>query len=485
MPKIDRLSLSAKVGLSTGSQSVGSLLIALGGVAVVRITTHRLGPSEYGTFALIVTYVTLFTMLADLGITAMTSIELGKQQADHSSILSSALSFRVAVSLALIPLIQVSALILYPHETGLFRIALAVMSLDVLFATLQVTLSTAFIASVRGDRIAVLNVINRALYVFGVIVVAVERGSYLGYVCAYVGADLVTALMYAVAVRKLIVLRWSSNLAQWRQMATVALPLGAIQIIGSIYLSVASIMVSLICTKEELGWYSLAFSAVVVVLTVPMFLMQALIPSLVEATKETARRLVNGACYLAYCVGMLLAVCGVVLRQDAVLALGGPKFIPASIPFAILFLTVPLTSLLTVFSYASISLEQYRPLFRLGICVLVLNIAVNAILIPKFGPSGAATALVISEAVSVVATYLMFRRLTGISTDLMRLWRPTVAALAVLPLMALRHSIWAAFNPIVGLCVGGAVVATVYLLVLTALGGLPWEVRQHLTGATR
>ena len=54
--------------------------MALGGVAVVRITTHRLGPGDYGTFALIVTYVTLFTMMADLGVTAMTSIELGKHK---------------------------------------------------------------------------------------------------------------------------------------------------------------------------------------------------------------------------------------------------------------------------------------------------------------------------------------------------------------------------------------------------------------------
>ena len=485
MSRIERLGLQAKVALSTTSQSVGSLLIALGGVAVVRITTHRLGPRDYGTFALIITYVTFFTMVADLGITAMTSIELGKQETDRSSVLSSALSFRIAVALILIPLIQGSAFILYPHETALFRVALAIMSLDVLFATLQVTLATAFIARVRGDRIAVLNVINRALYVVGIIVVAIKRGTYLEYICAYVGADFISAVMYAVAVKRSILLTWSANLGQWWQMAAVALPLGAIQIIGSIYLSVASIMVSLICTREQLGLYSLAFNAVVVVLTVPIFLMQALIPSLVEATKDVAQRVVSGASYLAYCIGALLAVCGVVLRQDAVLALGGPKFILAATPFAILFLTVPLTSLQTVYGYAGIALDRYRPLVRLGICALALNVTVNAILIPKFGPSGAATALVISESVSVVATYLLFRRLTGISTELLRLWRPTVAALAVLPLMIFRHPFWATINPIVGICVGGAVVVVVYLLCLTAVGGLPQNVRRVIGGDQR
>lgn len=196
-------------------------------------------------------------------------------------------------------------------------------------------------------------------------------------------------------------------------------------------------------------------------------------------------RVVSGASYLAYCIGALLAVCGVVLRQDAVLALGGPKFILAATPFAILFLTVPLTSLQTVYGYAGIALDRYRPLVRLGICALALNVTVNAILIPKFGPSGAATALVISESVSVVATYLLFRRLTGISTELLRLWRPTVAALAVLPLMIFRHPFWATINPIVGICVGGAVVVVVYLLCLTAVGGLPQNVRRVIGGDQR
>ncbi len=481
MSRIERLGVQAKVALSTTSQSVGSLVIALGGVAVVRITTHRLGPSDYGTFALIVTYVTLFTMVADLGITAMTSIELGRRGTDHSSVLSSALSFRIAVSLILIPVIQVSALILYPDETTLFRLALAVMSLDVLLTTLQLTLATAFIARVRGDRIAVLNVTNRILYVVGVVVVALERGTYFDYICAYVFADFVTALMYAIAVRRSILLRWSSDLTQWWQMARVALPLGAIQIIGSIYLSVDSIMVSLICTREQLGLYSLAFNSVVVVLTVPIFLMQALLPSLVNATKYGAQHLVDRACYLAFCIGALVAVSGVLLRQDAVLALGGPKFILGSTPFAIIFLTVPLTSLQTVFGYSCVAVDRYRPLLPLGIIGLVLNIAINAILIPHFGPSGAATALVISESVLVVVTYLMFRRLTGIAPDILRLWRPTVAALGVvLVLVVFRHWPWASMNPIVGLCVGGVVVAAVYLVFLTAVGGLPQEVRGRL-----
>ena len=92
-------------------------------------------------------------------------------------------------------------------------------------------------------------------------------------------------------------------------------PSGVIQLIGSIYMWIDSILVSLLCTKAQLGFYSLAFNSVAVILSTADFLMQALIPSLVNADKATAGRLVNRAFYLLYCIGALLAVGGVLLGR--------------------------------------------------------------------------------------------------------------------------------------------------------------------------
>ena len=476
MSRIERLGLRAKVALSTASQSAGNLLVALGGIAIVRITTRRLGPTGYGTFALIVTYVTLFSMLADLGITAITTIELGKPENDRSAVLSSALTFRVVLSLIVIPIILGSSVIVYPQEPPLFRVAFFVMSLDVLFTTIQVTLSTAFIARVRGDRVASLNIVNRALYVAGVIFVALRQGTYFDYICVYVVADCIVALIYIISVNRSVLLKWSSRLSSWRNMARIALPIGVIQIVGNIYLWIDSIMVSILASKSQLGFYSLGFNVMVVLLSIPMFLMQALTSSLVNARGDTAELLVNRACYWLYCMGVPLAVGGFILRNDAVLALGGPKFLPASTPFAILFITIPISSLQTVFGYASVALDRYRPMLPIAIVSLILNIAFNAFLIPRFGPSGAASALLISESISLIATYLVFRRITGIQSHWGKLLRPTVAALTILPLAVLRSYTWATLSPIAAVCVGGTLIGLVYLAILTILGGLPREI---------
>ena len=480
MSRIERLGVQAKVALSATSQTTGNVLVALGAIAVVRIATHRLGPTDYGNFALIVTFVTLFTLLVDLGVTTVTSIELRRKPTAQSSTLSAALSFRIALSILAIPAILGSALVLYPHETFMFRIALAVMSVDVLLTSIQATLGTAFIAQVRGDRVATLNVINRGLYVAGVVIVALFRGSYFEYICAYVIADDIVAILYILLVKKFIVLNLRPNVRIWWRMAQVAFPVGSIQIVGSIYLWVDSVLVSIFCSKAQLGFYSLSFNVVIVVLSMPMFLMQALIPSLVGAPKNTAGNLINRACYILFCIGVPLAVGGVLFRQAAVLALGGPKFLPASTVFAILFVTIPISTLQTVLGYACIALDQFRQMLPVAIMSLLLNVAINLVLIPKFGPSGAAVALLISESVSLAATYVMFARITGIHIRWGSLWRPSVCALGVLVCIAILTPIWERSNPVLVLSVGGTVVATVYLVCLTMIGGLPVEIRRLL-----
>src|ERR1035437_326528 len=105
MSRFDRLSGRGRIVLSASSQTVGNLVVALIAVGILRITTHQLGPADYGLFALVLTYVNLFSLVADLGIMAMTTRELARADADKRTILGTAMSSRVVLSILAIPLI--------------------------------------------------------------------------------------------------------------------------------------------------------------------------------------------------------------------------------------------------------------------------------------------------------------------------------------------------------------------------------------------
>ncbi len=117
MGRINRLHGRGRIILSASSQTIGNLVVALISVGIIRITTHQLGPANYGLFALIITYVNLFLLVADLGITAMTTRELARDGADRSAVLGTAMSSRIAFSILVIPIIIGSADLIY-HGNG-------------------------------------------------------------------------------------------------------------------------------------------------------------------------------------------------------------------------------------------------------------------------------------------------------------------------------------------------------------------------------
>jgi O-antigen/teichoic acid export membrane protein len=350
------------------------------------------------------------------------------------------------------------------------------MSLDVLFVTLQTTAGAAFAVRVRGDVLALMNVSARMLDLVGIVLTATLHGTYLGYISAYVGADLVVGVAALLGAHRSIPIRWNSNLREWWQAVSSALPLGVIQIIGSVYSYIDGILVSVLRSSLDLSYYSVALNIVNLAGAVPGFLMQALIPSLVDADEDEAERLVNRAVYVLFCVGAALAAGGIVLREDIVLAIAGQRFLPTALPLGILVTTLPISFVQNVLGYTSVTRDRYRPLVVLAFGALAVNVGVNLLVIPRFGPSGAASVLLGSEGLSLIATYFVFRHLSGIRVRWLALWRPTVASCAVLALVAIRGPVWSHENRIAALVIGSSLVAVVYILVLVLVRGVPEEI---------
>jgi O-antigen/teichoic acid export membrane protein len=257
-----------------------------------------------------------------------------------------------------------------------------------------------------------------------------------------------------------------------------AFPLGVIQFIDNIYSWIDSILVSVLRSSPELGFYSVAFNLVNVLGALPTFLMQALIPSLVNADEEEISRLLNRAIYVLVCIGAPLATGGILLSRDIVLVIAGQKFLPATTPLAILVITLPVSFIQTALGYTSVATNRYRPLLVVSIGTLLANIGANLFVIPIYGPLGAASVLLGSEALSLVVTYVVFCHLSGVRVNWVSLWRPAVASCAILGLVAARGALWSHENRIVALLIGGSLAAFVYLLVLVAVGGLPEEIRR-------
>ena len=471
----DRLSHRHRIAVSTLSQTGGNLAVALIGVGIIRITTNQLGPANYGLFALIITYVSLFTLITDLGITAMTNRELGRQGADQSVILSTAMSSRVGLSIAVIPLIVGSSLLIYRGHAAIFTVAMAVMASDVVWRSIQTVSGTAFTVRLKGHTVSGMLLVNRGLYLLGVIAVALAHGTYVDYVASYVAADLVVAMVLLVLVHRVVPLRWTFDLPSWWQAIRIAVPLGIMQVIANIYAWVDSVMVSILRSSTELAYYSLAFNAVNVLSVLPGFLMVALMPTIVNAEPHEVERLVGRAMYVLVCVGGVLGVGAIVLSRPIVLLMASASFTPARVPLIVLACTIPLGFAQTVISYACVTLNQYRPLIMVAFMVLLLNVVMNCVMIPTWGPTGAAITLLCTELISLLGTWRVFSRLTGLRVAFDELWRPGLAMVGALGAGIVALVLLRGARPIWTFVIDGSLISAIYVACLSLARGVPEE----------
>ncbi len=165
-PRLDTLSVRSRVALSTAAQTAGNLLSAVISVAVLRLTTSHLGPTRYGYLTTVVAVISIFSLLADLGLTTITSRDIAQQPLAASRILSANLSLRICLSVGAAPVIIAVAYFVYPTERSNVVVGVAILSLDILLNAVSNTLLTYFAARTRNDVVALVLLVNKVVYLF-------------------------------------------------------------------------------------------------------------------------------------------------------------------------------------------------------------------------------------------------------------------------------------------------------------------------------
>ncbi|HEX8762606.1 MAG TPA: oligosaccharide flippase family protein, partial [Candidatus Saccharimonadales bacterium] len=295
MKRIDALSVKSKVALGTVSQVLSKVAVAVLSIFTLRFSTQYLGAEVYGQYSTVIAYVTIFTLLTDLGLTAISSREIARRPEDAEKIIGNSLAMRVVLSLLISPLIAIGGWFLYAAKPGQVKMGIALMVLTLVFGSVQSVVSALFTAKNRNDIPAVLGVVNKAAYLVCIIaVMALGLGLY-GFVYAAIITAFISAALGTYWAARRIRLRPMFHIPHWKYMMRTSIPLGIIQIINLLYYKIDSVMLSVMRSPKEVGLYMIAYGIIDVVMSVPSMFMTSLMPSLATADKDTLRRLVNRA----------------------------------------------------------------------------------------------------------------------------------------------------------------------------------------------
>jgi O-antigen/teichoic acid export membrane protein len=408
--------LARSVALS-GLSQLGARLVDLAVSVVVSVMVLRhLGPAGNGDFVLVATVVGFVGIVAELGLPRLAVREIVRDPELEAVVLGTVTVMRVVASLFAAGVVQV--VLTAFAASGSIRLAAAVGSIAFV-ADACLSIVIVFQARVEQQFEALARACGTATKLIAVVAVVAADGGLVALVAVSPVALAVAAVVANVAGRRQLGVHRTFDASRVRPLLRSALPVAPAALIGVLYLKLDAAMVALLAGREDLGHYGAAYQPIEYLLLGSAVVIHLLFPLLARAAENAESfqdRYALGADVL---IGAFAAIAAmvVVLARPLVQAAYGSAYEPSSAPLALLacalvFITINAwqgTALLAVG-------EQSRNLRYVAVAI-VSNIAVDLVLIPRFGIVGAAWGTLATAIGLAVASTFGVRRYAGATPD--------------------------------------------------------------------
>lgn len=372
------------------------------GMGVTVWMARYLGPAGFGMLSYAISFVALFGFLTYLGLDGIATRELVRTPERRDEILGTTLALRFAGALAIVATVFSFAMLRPGPEES--RWLMAVVAVGAVFDSVD-AVDFWFQSRVRS-RVSV-TVRSVAFFAGAVAKVALilAGAPLVAFALAQAGQHGVKAVGYVVAYRRdtgrLSRLRFS--MARAKAMLSQSWPLILSSAGALVYLKIDQVMLAQMKGPAEVGMYSVAARVSEVWYFIPLTIATSVFPSLVkmrETDADAYRRRLQHAYNVVAWLSLGVAVTVTLLARPVVDFLYGDEYHRAAGVLAIHVWTCPaifMGAILSKWLVAEGLLIFSLTRHGLG---AVVNVALNLVLIPRYGAEGAAVATLASYTVA-------------------------------------------------------------------------------------
>ena len=455
---------------------VGYGISVLLGVAAMALLFRHLGVEDGGRYVTIVALVGLFGGITDAGLATIAVRELTvRSGADRDSFFRSVLGIRVATALAGAVLATAFAAVAGYGLTLVVGTILA--GIGFVLQSLQLTLAAPLVTKLRQGWIATLDVVRWIAFALLVAALVGLGASLLPFFAVTIPAGILVLGLTAWLVRREVSLRPSFSTAPWVGLVKEALPFAIAIAVASAYFRVAVILVSLLLTAQETGYFAASYRVIEVLVIIPQIAIGAAFPILARAAGTDSERFAYGVRRLfeaSLLLGAWVALCLVLGASLAIDIIAGPDFGPAATVLRIQGLAMLASFVAVLWSYALLGLRRHGDLLVMTAVPLTITTVLTVVLALEYGANGAAVATVIGEVTMAAMGAILLTRAAG--------FVPVSAASFVRVAVAATAGAAVALIPGIPVVVDLVLATVVYFAVLLALNGIPKELLVELKG---
>jgi O-antigen/teichoic acid export membrane protein len=248
-----------------------------------------------------------------------------------------------------------------------------------------------------------------------------------------------------------------------------ALIFGLASLVYTIYFNCDVFFVYALRGRDELGAYAAAFRPINPLLLLPWLLMVPLVPVLTVAAHDRQQFVhqVREVCGFALGLGACASVAGVLLAHDLVTLLYRGRYLdgPLSCVNAFRWLAVALglVCITTVLTAAMLADRKEKLLLAIGTAALVINAAMNVVLLSMYNFTAAGFATAVTELLFLAGALAAFQSVTGkraLTSDCWRYLSPAAVMAVVLYFMGGGSVIRVATGIVLGLLSAVAILSS-------------------------
>lgn len=380
-----------KVFWNTSAQVVGRMVGSGTAFFVSILVARAFGAEGYGDFAKVTTYVALFYLVADFGMNAV-YLQRGGPWGEL-------LGVRVVGSAALM-LLGLTILVFLPQGVGqgytpLVRLGIILFLPTILFQAVITTTNAAFQKGLRYD-LATIALITGSAVTIGAVWMLVGIGA-IGAVMGIAAGAFMTAGAALLLVKKLgETVRLAISMISLKSYFTRSLPLGLTLLFNLVYFRADHLILALSRPTAEVGIYALAYKVFEFPLSLPTFFMNSVYPLMLQAISDKQKVIIKHSFFVLLIASLLSLIA--FWTAAPLLSLVRPEFAASVGALRVLAFGLPFFFLSSLTMWTLIALKRQTMLVIIYGASMVVNVLLNAWLVPLHGYMAAGWVTVGSEA---------------------------------------------------------------------------------------
>ncbi len=450
--------------------NLASLIFAL---ATATLLLRHLGVEESGRYVTVMSLAGIALAIVDQGLNVSASKDLTMcPRPQRRELLANVVGQRIVVgALAWLCLVAFALVAGYPRE---MVVGTALAGLGIVLVAIGNSLLVPLTVDLRNAGIAFVEMLRAFVVLIGVVLLVIAGARLDAFLAIQILVGLVVIAVVPVLVGRVGVVRPRWDRARQRGLLRTALPIAAALVLGQIYFRLVIVLMSLISTPKEVGYFGGSLRAMEALIALPILVASVALPVMTTAAHENIARLryaIEGLSEGAVIAGVLIILVTIRAADPVMRVIGGPEFEPAGDVLRIQVVALLFIALYQIWTVALVALGRQRQLIFTN-AIGLLGVAVfAAILVPPLGAKGGAIA---SVAADIVLAGLIYWRL-HISTGRVTVRAGFLARVAVATLAG-----GAALLLPIGDIPASVVAAIVFIGVGFAVGMVPKELRDVL-----